>query len=172
MERRWLNPNQLKYRIRAARGIFDDLQAKQIMEILQQSGAADEVAPFFGGEAPAEKPADASIDELAEHAMRAGLQRADAAMVRIWEAQKARQDSVQAFNVQVDVTDYRIADPSLRRIVLEADVEPIREIIDAAIERSEIDGCPPTVWMPLSNARQVWLDWAKEGLKPRKTADA
>jgi hypothetical protein len=118
MERRWLNPNQLKYRIRAARGIFDDLQAKQIMEILQQSGAADEVAPFFGGEAPAEKPADASIDELAEHAMRAGLQRADAAMVRIWEAQKARQDSVQAFNVQVDVTDYRIADPSLRRIVL------------------------------------------------------
>jgi hypothetical protein len=167
-----LNRNQLRFRRDQALSALGNVVADQVWDILKEIGVIERLlaAGMFGGSQPVEQPR-LSEYELAEQALRRALESNDIQAVELVEKRRVQQESVQAFNVEFHVTPYRIADPSLERIVLEADGPVVIRIVEAVLERSRTDGCPDDVVGQLRNAMWRWNEWAVGGLRARLGAE-
>lgn len=172
MELRRLNKNQINFRYQKVLSAMGDLVADQAFDMLTRAGVMQRMteAGLLGDGVPVERP-KLSEEEMAEQALRRALEANDMQAVELVEKRKLQRESVQAFDVRVEVVPYRIADTSLEQIVLEADAPVVIRIIEAVLERSRADRCPEEVVGALRNAMWKWNEWAVGGLATVKKVE-
>lgn len=171
MELLKLNPNQVKHRAgkAALRDEIEDLCAESLKDLLEHMGLwkrLEESGLVTGEVLDADLTPDERWSRLLDAQYRAGM-RGDAQAARAYRELSREQSNQDAFNIHLDIQDYRIADASLKDIVLEADEVPVRDIMDGFAERSELDGCPRDLVARIRNVHADWQEWAKTGLKAR-----
>ncbi len=173
---RRLNDNQYTNRVRQVAALLGDMVTDQAWQMLEDAGVLTrlrDAGSLPGGTNAPQAPRDGtSVAELLEQAYRRGLERADPQMVRALEDKRARREAIQQFQVHIELTPYRVADHSLRKIVLEADEKAVREIMDGFAERSEIDGCPKQLVSAILDVLGEWMEWARSGLQPHGKTEA
>lgn len=176
METVRLRPNQVIFRVQKLGPLLHNLHPETVFDILTQLGHIE--AMQAGGYLPradgtyAEQEAGLAETDPAEFGRRALKKQVEAGnpqAIALWTQQYGAAEEIEdKFRVVVNITDYRIKDTSLARIVLECDREPLEQLANAFAERLELDGCPRHLFMPFLAALKPCIAWVHKAAHGRK----
>jgi hypothetical protein len=158
-----LNPNQVVNRSRKIRPLLEDADAISVRAVLIDCGVWDRIIGCFGTAGDGEPGADveqAELDTLYDGMIRAGLQRGDPAIGRLYRDMRDRAAVERNWSMSVHLVPYRVADPTLPRIAREADEAMIREVVVGLLQRARDEKFTEATVVALERGVTAFLDEA------------
>lgn len=172
-----LNPNQIASRCKGLLATLGDVPDDQLVEILEKIGWLDRLrgkgaiaevslaAPKVGSVKGFE-----SLEAAREDILQGLYERAkggDAQSARAFADISSENAPTDRFNINVNITPYTIADPSLKSIMLQAEQPVVDNALEGLELRMEIDEAAHSLRDLGKRFRTEFAEWAEIAYAPK-----